>query len=116
MGACAVILFWVLLWFRPGPPYQMSTTPTNVSSIWDFRAYRGPRVWADDPIKLATIKLPDRRRRPRKETVEDVVNQGVVDMISFHNVIARGFNSIYQQAGYVTAENQPGFIVYALTW
>ena len=37
-------------------------------------------------------------------------------MAHIHNAILRGYNSIYQQAPYVTDEDKPEFIGYAQTW
>lgn len=56
------------------------------------------------------------RRHSASPSDEAAVDQAISDMMQYHSALARGYNSIYQQAEYVTTADTPGFIVYALTW
>ncbi|OAA62133.1 Protein kinase-like domain protein [Cordyceps fumosorosea ARSEF 2679] len=69
--------------------------------------------WADAPIVLVAT--------PQHLTGKtDLFTAGATHMALVHNSMIRGFNSIYQQAPYVAADDEPAlardFVQYALTW
>ncbi|KAF1949168.1 hypothetical protein CC80DRAFT_529633 [Byssothecium circinans] len=73
------------------------------------KAPSSDKPWADSPCPL--IQTP---QFATKKT--DIFTTGATHMAHIHNAILRGYNSIYQQAPYVTNEDKCEFIGYAQTW
>ncbi|KAF2643218.1 hypothetical protein P280DRAFT_467284 [Massarina eburnea CBS 473.64] len=67
------------------------------------------KPWADSPIPLVVTPA-----YATKKT--DIFTLGATHMAHVHNAILRGYNSIYQQAPYVTDEDKSEFIGYAQSW
>ena len=77
---------------------MMTTTPLSIK-----------KPWANQPCKLVTT--------PQHATNKtDIFTTGATHMAHIHNVILRGYNSIYIQAPHVKEEDKAAFVGYAITW
>ncbi|KAF2127001.1 hypothetical protein P153DRAFT_388323 [Dothidotthia symphoricarpi CBS 119687] len=65
--------------------------------------------WADSPCSLITTPQYATKK-------DDIFTTGATHMAHIHNAILRGYNSIFIQAPYVTDEDKPAFVGYAMTW
>ncbi|KKA30582.1 hypothetical protein TD95_001096 [Thielaviopsis punctulata] len=87
----------ISLFLSRAPCMMTSTTPTSGVQ------------WADGPLKLVATPTYETKRT-------DIFTTGASHMALVHNVILRGFNSVYLQAKRVPAADKPAFIGYAQTW
>ncbi|KAI5860610.1 hypothetical protein GGS23DRAFT_599418 [Durotheca rogersii] len=91
--------------FATRSPFFMSAAPA-----FDPAAPEAAAVpWADAPIPLVTT--------PQYETNKtDIFTTGATHMALLHNVILRGYNSIWQQAPHVRPADVPDFVGYCRVW
>lgn len=75
-------------------------------------------TWADSPFNLIPTPLPNGQTAYKSE--QATLHYSYImahDMSHLHNMIIRGLNSIWQQAPYVTAEQDiKDFLQYCLHW
>ncbi|KAL8279906.1 hypothetical protein RQP46_007756 [Phenoliferia psychrophenolica] len=88
-----VAICWQWTWSPPPPPPSL---PEGTK-------------WADHPIPLVSTPF-------YLTQSTDAFTIGASEMALLHNVVIRGFNSIYLQAPHIEQNSSKDFISYALTW